>query len=201
MHKRVIDRSHWASPSSRALSLLDGFLIGTCYSLAAILGVVSAQRSAAPHFSIPEKIILGLFVGIAAWAAFSGFSIGSSYSAKPKKFRNKAGVIWMAVSFLTSTVIPMLYYFFQNGRVLILPWINYPKLFILSSLSFGLGGSIIGISALVMHHFYWRFLKGLRWGISLASALSFLIGLSAGWAAYGWTVFSSEFLLGLNILL
>jgi hypothetical protein len=201
MQKRVTDRSNWASPSSRARSLLDGFLIGTFYSLAAILGVVSAQRTAAPHFSIPEKVILGLFIGIALWAGFSGFSIGSTYSAKPKKFRGKAGLIWMAVSFLTSTVIPLLYYFFQNGRVLILPWINYPKLFILSSLSFGLGGSIIGISALVMHHFYWRFLKGLRWGISLASALSFLIGLSAGWAAYGWTVFSSEFLLGLNILL
>jgi len=59
MRKHVFDRPNGISLSTRALSFLDGLMIGTCYGLATILGVVSAQRTTAPNFSIPEKVVLG----------------------------------------------------------------------------------------------------------------------------------------------
>ena len=128
MRKHVFDRPYSESLSSRALSFLDGLMIGTCYGLATILGLVSAQRTAAPNFSIPEKVVLGLFIGIALWAALAGFSVSTVYTAKQKPAKGRVGFSWIAISFITSTVIPLLYFFFQNGHTMIIPWINYFKL-------------------------------------------------------------------------
>jgi hypothetical protein len=176
-----------------------GLIIGMSYGLATIIGILGAQRSAAPDFPIPNQIAIALLIGIAIWTALTSLSVGftSPRDMTPQKLR--MGLVWILISFITSTLIPLLVFYTSKDDPFALQWSDPVKLLMLSSLSFGLGGMIIGLIAVLVQAFFWRFLFRMRWGISLVTVLSFFMGMSAGWAAYGWTVFSSQALFSLYI--
>lgn len=169
-----------------------------CYAFATILGIIGAQRNAAPNFPIPEKIVSGLFIGIAIWGALAGISISTVTMKRSSPIIGRTALRWVLISFLACTTIPIIYFLQQYWKILFLKWTNLIQTSLFSALSFGLGGVIIGLTAILLQIFFWRLLRGLRWGITLTCALGVFLGLGAGWAAYGWTVFSSQVLFSLK---
>ena len=188
------------SLSSQAVLLIAGTAIGFSYALATILGFMGAQRIADPNLPIPEEIIRGLFIGTAIWAALSGLSIRANDEFRIASIRPRLALGWLLICFATCTAIPLLYAFQNNLEGITIQWKQILLTSLFSALSFGVGGVIIGLTAILLHLFFWRLLIGLKWGILLTCALGFLLGLCSGWAAYGWIIFSTQAFIRLNII-
>jgi hypothetical protein len=187
--------------SSQAFFLMAGTAIGLSYALATILGVMGAQRFAAPSLPIPEEIIRGLFIGTAIWAALSGLTIHANHKDRTTPTRPRLALGWLLICFATCTAIPLLYVFQHNLEGVTFQWKQLILTSLFSASSFGVGGMIIGLTAILLHLFFWRLLIGLKWGILLTCALGFLQGLCSGWAAYGWMIFSTQTFISLNVIL
>jgi hypothetical protein len=192
------DRLKTETISSKVQIILAESAIGLCFGLATILGIMGAQRSAAPDFPIPENIVSALFIGIAIWSALAGISLSSANQKSIVSGKMRIGLGWILISFATCTILPIIYFLQNNWAILFIKWEELIQTSYLSALSFGVSGALIGITSVMLQFFFWRFLSGLRWGILLTCAISFFLGGSAGWAAYGWTVFSTQALLSLN---
>lgn len=187
--------------SSRALLILAEMAIGLSYALATILGVMGAQRHAAPDLPIPVDFLRGLFIGSALWAALTGLSFLPMDKDRTNPIKIHTTLLWVLIPWITCTFIPVLYVFQSIGGEIMPQWTQIIQTCLFSALSFGLGGVVIGLTAILLHILFWRMLVGLKWGIILTCAMGSLLGLSAGWGAYGWTVISSQALFSLKLSL
>jgi hypothetical protein len=201
MRKFFVEGFDAETISFRPLLIIAELAIGLCYALATILGVMGAQRYAAPDIPIPDNIISGIFIGTAIWASLAGLSIRKTERIGYPSIKSRIPFAWILISFITCTAIPVLYVYQQIGELITIRWIQFIKTCLFAALSFGLGGVIIGLTAILLYSFFWRFLASLKWGKILTCAIAFLLGLSVGWAAYGWMVFSSQALFSLNLRL
>jgi hypothetical protein len=184
--------------SSRALLILAEMGIGLSYALAIILGVMGAQRYAAPNLPIPVDFLRGLFLGCAIWASLTGLSFLPMDRDRTNPIKNRTALLWVLIPWITCTFIPLLYVFQSIGGEITSQWTQIIQTCLFSTLSFGLGGVVIGLTAILLQILFWRLLVSLKWGVILTCAMGFLLGLSAGWGAYGWTVLSSQVLFGLK---
>jgi hypothetical protein len=184
--------------SSRTLLILAEMAIGLSFALAIILGVMGAQRYAVPDLPIPMDFLRGLFIGSAIWAALTGLSFLPMDRDRTNPIKNRTTLLWVMIPWITCTFIPLLYVFQSNGAEVTPQWTQIIQTCLFSALSFGLGGVLIGLTAILLQILFWRLLAGLKWGIILTCAMGFLLGLSVGWGAYGWTVFSSQVLFSLK---
>jgi hypothetical protein len=184
--------------SSRALLILAEIAIGLSYALATILGVMGAQRYAAPNLLIPVDFLRGLFIGSAIWASLTGLSFLPMDRDRTNPIKNRTALIWVLIPWIACTFLPLLYVYQSIAGENTPQWTQIIQTCVFSALSFGLGGVVIGLTAILLHIFFWRLLVGVKWGIILTCVMGFLLGLSAGWGAYGWTVLSSQVLFSLK---
>jgi hypothetical protein len=198
MSKTFPERLTSESISSRALLIIALSAIGLTYALATILGVMGAQRTAAPDLPVPKEIAGGLFIGTAIWATLTGFSSRSADRNRSISIKGQIPFGWLVICFITCTAIPVIYTLGQTGERLTFLWGRFIQICFFSAFSFGVSGVIIGLTAILLHLFFWHLLAGLKWGSLVTCAMGFFLGLSAGWAAYGWTVFSSQALFTLT---
>jgi hypothetical protein len=186
------------SLSSRFLLILAEIGIGLSYSLAAVLGVMRAQHDTTPNLPIPAGILHGLFIGTAIWAAITGLSFLPIDRDKTNPIKRRTTLLWVLIPLVTCTIIPLLYTLQAIEGRITLQWMQITQACLFSALSFGFGGVILGLTSILLQIFFCRLLVGLKWGIILTCVIGFLLGLSAGWAAYGWTVLSSQALFSLK---
>ena len=187
--------------SSHVQIIIAEIAIGMCFGLATILGIMAAQRSAAPDLPIPKDIVSALFIGVTIWSVLAGISLSAANMKINSLKKGRIGSGWVLISFIICTMIPIIYFLQNNWDILFIKWRQLIQTSFLSAFSFGIGGALIGVTAIMLQFFFWRLLSGLKWGTLLTCAISILLGASAGWAAYGWTVFSAQAFFNLNFLL
>jgi hypothetical protein len=198
MRRISIQRLETETIHSRALVVIAETAKSLCYALAMIIGVMSAQRYAAPDLPIPDNILWGIFIGTTIWASLTGLSIRKMKWNGGSSLNFHLPLGWLIISFLACTIIPILSIYQQIGEAITIFWIQFVRICIFSAFSFGLSGVMISLTTIFLHFFYWRFLVSLKWGIALICAIGVLLGLTVGWAVYGWMVFSSQALFSLN---
>jgi hypothetical protein len=134
------------------------------------------------------------------WSALTGFAVNRRRAALESGARH-AMLLWPFSMFMMGVALPLLWLAMGSGDAAGTGPALPVGLIVLSCLSFGLGGAIIGACGILLQLLYWRWLHQSRWGTYLGCGLGIMLGLSAGWAAYGWTVFSTQAYLSVQALL
>jgi len=175
---------------------MAGFLYGACFGAAATLGAAGMHKIAAEDGSpLRPAVFILLTIGS---ALLSGL-IGLLTRHKPGQAADSekgTWLIWPLSYFLIAGAGSA--FMFLRGRGACFSNRLLINVFLLSFLSFGLAGCILGFCVLILQALYWRWLPVVHWGLGFACALGLLIGVSAGWAAYGWAIFSSQLLLSMG---
>jgi hypothetical protein len=166
--------------------------LGASLGLSAALGAWFAHTQS----DLPSLISPSLGILIAFLSGFIGASVGGLINARGYSLSNpnRRGLLWLwpIVFFVAGSIFPLLIILVDPRFSFAPPSPSFLSIFMRSITSFGLAGLSVGISGIVLQSFFWRWLIDFRWGKYLAFALSILLGLSAGWAAYGWVSFSSR---------
>ena len=173
-----------------------GFIYSATFGAATAFGAAGMHNTAS-QTGIPLRA--SRFILLLLGSALLSGLVGMLANYKPTPTSNSGrGIrwIWPLAYFLIGTAGTA--FLFLQGRSTALSNRLLLFVFLLSFLSFGLAGSILGFCGLILQTLYWRWLHAVRWGLGFACALSIMIGISAGWAAYGWAIFSSQLLLSLG---
>ncbi len=175
-------------------------VLGACFGVAVLFGTFSAQRVVATESEIPILYQAAFSLGVCLWTILMSFILGMvGYKVEPSE-RNRQGMLWVLSGIILGTFFPIAVMLSQRNLTVFPERIGLPSLIMIAALSFGLGGALVGFSGMLTEMLFWKLIQQHRWGLILTYCLSLLLGVSAGWAAYGWTVFSSQTIFNIWIL-